>query len=184
MTENHDAAKRATLQMLGTLGAGIVLVPIQAQEKPESAVEIAAARFEKGHSCAQAVCSALAERLGTDYETAMKVAGGFGGGMYLNSVCGAVTGGIMAIGLKHGGVGTPAGIRTATMVRDFAARFKAAHKAINCSELIGRDLSAIDISNPDVLQAAYKEAVASGAFARCGQFVSDATRIAAEMLSV
>jgi len=32
------------------------------------------------------------------------VSAGFGGGTYLGGACGAVTGAIMAIGLKHGGL--------------------------------------------------------------------------------
>ena len=50
------------------------------------------ARFGKGHSCSQAVFSAFAEQMGVDYKTAMNVASGFGGGMYMGSVCGAVSG--------------------------------------------------------------------------------------------
>lgn len=45
-------------------------------ELAETAVE----RFNNGHSCSQAVFSALAERLGMDCEMAVRVAAGFGGG--------------------------------------------------------------------------------------------------------
>jgi len=97
------------------------------------------------------VFSAVAEQLGVDYQTAVNVSAGFGGGMYLGSVCGAVTGGIMAIGLKHGGLG-PTSMKTAIMVRDFADRFKAQHKSVNCPDLTGFDLSKIDLRNPETLK--------------------------------
>jgi len=86
-----------------------------------------------------------------DYQAAVRVSAGFGGGMYLGSVCGAVTGGIMAIGLKHGGLGQTS-IRTAILVRDFADRFKAQHKSVNCPDLTGFDLGKIDLRNPEVLK--------------------------------
>ena len=95
--------------------------------------------------------SAVAEQLGVDYQTAVNVSAGFGGGMYLGSVCGAVTGGIMAIGLKHGGLG-PRSMKTAILVRDFADRFKAQHKSVNCPDLTGFDLSRIDLRNPETLK--------------------------------
>jgi C_GCAxxG_C_C family probable redox protein len=97
------------------------------------------------------VFSAVAEQLGMDYQTALKLSAGFGGGMYLGSACGAVTGGIMAIGLRYGGLGQPS-IQTAIMVRDFTDRFKAQHKSINCPDLTGFDLSKIDLRNPEVLK--------------------------------
>ena len=95
--------------------------------------------------------SAVAEQIGMDYQTAVKVSAGFGGGMYLGSVCGAVTGGIMVIGLKHGGLG-PTSMQTAILVRDFADRFKAQHKSINCPDLTGFDLGKIDLRNPETLK--------------------------------
>lgn len=50
-------------------------------------------------NCAQAVVVPFAEAAGVPDETAMRFAGGFGGGMRRASVCGAITGGIMALGL-------------------------------------------------------------------------------------
>src|SRR5512135_2255544 len=86
-----------------------------------------------------------------DYQTSLKVSAGFGGGMYLGSVCGAVTGGIMAIGLKHGGLGPPS-MRTAILVRQFADRFKALHKSINCPDLTGFDLGKLDLNDSETLK--------------------------------
>jgi len=196
MHGEHRVTRRTTLKAIGTMGATVALgasaTPLLVAQSPNvgasgtatngNAPDIAVARMAKGNSCAQAVFSALAEPMGVDYETAMKVSCGFGGGMYLGSVCGAVTGGIMAIGLKHGGPGRQAGVRTATLVREFTTRFKAEHRSINCTELIGTDLSAIDISDPRALAEAYKAALDKNVFAQCPALVRDAARIVDEIV--
>ncbi|MBR3196540.1 MAG: C_GCAxxG_C_C family protein [Clostridia bacterium] len=51
------------------------------------------------YNCAQAVLIPFAEKAGADEETLFGVAMNFGGGMKRGSVCGAITGGLMALGL-------------------------------------------------------------------------------------
>ena len=57
--------------------------------------------------CAQAVLTAHGEELGSgkiDYDTLMKISSAFSGGIARQgNVCGAVTGALMALGLKYGG---------------------------------------------------------------------------------
>ena len=54
-------------------------------------------------NCAQSVLGVFCADLGLDRVAAMKLASGFGAGMgRKQEVCGAVSGAIMAIGLKHG----------------------------------------------------------------------------------
>ncbi len=60
-------------------------------------------------NCAQAVVVPFAEAAGIPEETAIRFADGFGGGMRRASVCGAVTGGIMVLGLF--GLGDPETLR-------------------------------------------------------------------------
>ncbi len=102
-------------------------------------VELAVARFAKGHSCAQAVFSAFAERLGMDYQTAVKLSAAFGGGMFMGSVCGAITGSLMAIGLKFGGVDPKAKEQMSRLARELVRQFKTKHCSVNCRELLGLD---------------------------------------------
>ncbi len=65
--------------------------------------EKATAMMIAGGNCAQSVLCAFCEELGLEEGRAVKLAAGFGAGMARKQeVCGAVTGGIMAIGLKHG----------------------------------------------------------------------------------
>ncbi len=127
--------------------------------------------------------SAVAEQMGCDYQTAVKISAGFGGGMALGSVCGAVTGGIMAIGLKRGAVGQASSIAVYRLVRQFTDRFKALHKSVNCTELTGFDLSKIDFDKPEVMAAIYKEAQAKNLFASCTGYVRDAATIVTEILN-
>ena len=58
--------------------------------------------FDDCYDCAQTVFSHFAEELGLDEETALKISAGFGGGMHKGDMCGTVTGGLMALGLKYG----------------------------------------------------------------------------------
>jgi C_GCAxxG_C_C family probable redox protein len=67
--------------------------------KSEAAME----RFLAGYNCAQSVLYAYGPDLGLDGETALKVATGLGAGMgRRGEVCGALTGGILVLGLKYG----------------------------------------------------------------------------------
>lgn len=154
MSEDCTVSRRASLKTLGIAGAAIVFRTAAeasaAQPEPEPAkpvdgpepsdpVELAVARFAKNHSCAQAVFSAFAEPMGIDYQTAIRLSAGFGGGMGMGSVCGTVTGAIMAIGLKYGGTDAPKKEQTAKLVKEFINRFKARHPSLNCRDLLGCD---------------------------------------------
>ncbi|MBR6322925.1 MAG: DUF4111 domain-containing protein [Lachnospiraceae bacterium] len=50
------------------------------------------------YNCAQSVALPFAEAFGIPEDIAMKFAAGFGGGMKRGGICGAVTGGVMALG--------------------------------------------------------------------------------------
>jgi hypothetical protein len=103
----------------------------------------------------------------------------------------------MAIGLKHGGLG-PTSIQTAVLARDFADRFKAKHKSINCPDLTGFDLSKIDIRNPEILKKLFGASTPEGQkaaremlggrdpkelFAACTGYVRDAATIVNEIVN-
>ncbi len=124
--------------------------------------------------------SAVAEQMGLDYQTAIKVSCGFGGGMYLGSVCGAVTGGIMAIGLKYGGTGMEPSMRTSKLVGKLATRFEAQHQSINCPDLIGVNLRKVDpMTDPAVM----KQLMENQTFSKCMGFVKDAATIAQALVT-
>ncbi|MBQ9606890.1 MAG: C_GCAxxG_C_C family protein, partial [Lachnospiraceae bacterium] len=51
------------------------------------------------YNCAQSVIVPFAEDAGVDTETAMTMGANFGGGMRVAGICGAITGGLMTLGL-------------------------------------------------------------------------------------
>ena len=104
--------------------------------------EFAESRFKQNFSCSQAVFSAFASQFGIPDETALKLASPFGGGIARQGhVCGAVTGALMVIGLKHGAT-TPTGKEeTYKVVLEFLHRFQEKHGSVLCRELIDCDMS-------------------------------------------
>ncbi len=64
------------------------------------------AATDRHYNCAQSVLIPFAKEAGIDEEDAYKIASGFGSGMKSGSVCGAITGGVMALGIL--GIDTPA----------------------------------------------------------------------------
>ena len=140
-----------------------------------SKVEDAVSRFQNGHSCSQAVFSTYAESLGMEGETALRVAAGFGGGMgRMGRTCGAVTGALMTLGLKHGGSQAQAKEKTYELVREFAGRFKARHGSLDCSDLLG-----CDISTPEGREQIEQQQLHS---TLCPKIVRDAAEILEELL--
>lgn len=91
-------------------------------------------------NCAQSVFAVFADDLGLPRDTALKIAACFGGGMRCGETCGAVTGALMALGLKYGSCkeNDPEGKRAAYMRSlEFIRRFKEARGTITCKELLG-----------------------------------------------
>ena len=135
--------------------------------------EEAKKQFEKGFICAPAVLSTYNEQLGLEKVLALKIACGFGGGIgRMGKTCGAVTGAVMVIGLKHGQVDLAdeeSRRQTYTLVNEFVDRFTALHGSIECRELIGYNLS-----NSGELRSA----INSGVFQdKCPGFVYDSACI-------
>ncbi|MBR1607950.1 MAG: C_GCAxxG_C_C family protein [Clostridia bacterium] len=81
------------------------------------------------YNCCQAVVSVFARDAGYDEEAALRAATYFRGGMQMGSVCGAVTGGLMALGF--------AGLSDPAVSNDFIRRVRLIHEGmINCKELL------------------------------------------------
>jgi C_GCAxxG_C_C family probable redox protein len=100
----------------------------------------AVAMMTAGFNCAQSVLGVFCADLHFDKDTALKLATGFGAGMARKQeVCGAVTGGILVIGLKSGR--GSADERSATestylLVEKFMERFNAKHGSCLCRILL------------------------------------------------
>ena len=111
--------------------------------------EIAEFKFVEGYNCAQSVMFSFCDKLGLDTETALKLSCGLGAGMgRQGEVCGAVTGGILVLGLKLGrGQNDPRNQTdlTYSKIREFMNHFAAKHGSCLCREL----LSGCDLRTPD-----------------------------------
>lgn len=140
--------------------------------------ERAVSCFEEGFSCAQAVLSTFGPGLGLSREAALRVAGGFGGGMgRMGRVCGAVTGAFMVIGLRYGKTrpeDEEKREKAYNLVNQFADAFRTRNGSIVCGELLG-----CDISTPEGRGLAREK----GVFATlCPELVRDAAEIIEEIL--
>lgn len=133
--------------------------------------------FNRDFNCAQAVFSTYCEEYGLEPELALKISCSFGGGMgRLGETCGAVTGALMLIGLKHGKVEQGDNLskeKTYELVQEFSNRFKARNKYIGCPELLG-----VDLINGD------KHIVAERVKVVCPKMVHDAAEIIEELLNI
>ena len=106
-------------------------------------VKKAVEQFEKGFNCSQAILSTYCEQFGLDYDTALRIATGFGGGMHINGTCGAVTGAVMVIGLKYGNTeqNKDAKENIYRKVVQYSRKFSDQHGSTQCHELLGCDIT-------------------------------------------
>ncbi|MDP6546048.1 MAG: C-GCAxxG-C-C family protein [Phycisphaerae bacterium] len=108
--------------------------------------ERAAEKFVSGCNCAQAVVWPFCDEIGLEADAAMRIACGFGGGIAKRQeVCGAVTGGIMVLGMILGeGKEQDRSTTEETYAKgaEFISRFESEHGSYNCLELLdGCDLN-------------------------------------------
>jgi len=119
--------------------------------------EKAAARFLEGYNCAQSVLLTMFEYWNGENELIPKIATAFGGGIgRCGSVCGALTGGVMALGIKYG-TNEPSlekRLKAYELAQKLFKRFEKQHGSVQCRDLIGYDLSV-----PEELEQAGKAKV-------------------------
>ncbi len=137
----------------------------------------AVALFNQGFNCSQAVLSAFAADFALKVGAARRIAQGFGAGVgRSDEMCGAVSGAIMVLGLRCGGIradDSDARETTYTAVADFLQRFTKLHGSIECTTLLGYNLS-------DPQQRVEAKKIVP---ARCPMFVSDAVTLLEVMTS-
>ncbi|MEA5060487.1 MAG: C-GCAxxG-C-C family protein [Candidatus Pelethousia sp.] len=142
--------------------------------------EQAMALFKEGYNCAQSVFAVFCEDLGLDFETALKLASSFGGGMgRLREVCGAVSSMFAIAGMKYGYTDPTDNAAKAAhyqLIQDLAAQFKAENHSILCRELLGLGAGP-DNPIPALRTQAYYDK------RPCAELVGCAARIMEELLS-
>jgi C_GCAxxG_C_C family probable redox protein len=129
--------------------------------------------FNKDYNCAQSVLLAMQEYYGIpDDELIPKIAAPFGGGIgKCGSLCGALTGAIIAIGAKHGTNSSDLTEKEKSykLARKLYERFVKAWGSPFCRELIGYDLT-----DPKQLEELRKSDVRDN---KCAGFVKKAVEI-------
>lgn len=141
--------------------------------RKENALKIFGGEF----NCSQAVFAAFSEDFGLDKETALKITTGFGGGVRKGEVCGAVSGAVMALGLKYGhSIENDLETKTKAyaLTKEFNRRFEERNGSIVCKTLLGYNSSI-----PEEL-VIIKE---KGLFDKiCPKLITDAVEILEEIL--
>lgn len=106
--------------------------------------EKAVKSFLEDYNCAQSVLLTMFEYWNGENELIPKIATAFGGGIgRCGSVCGALTGGVMALGIKYG-TNEPSlekRLEAYRKAQEFYKQFKEQHGSVLCLELIGYNLS-------------------------------------------
>ena len=132
---------------------------------------------ERKGSCSQAIFATYGEHLGlgkVDFDTCMKIASAFSGGIAATgNVCGALTGALMALGLKYGSDPDPFKINVVS--RKILDEFELLNGTTICRELINHDL---------LTQEDLKKAFETGAFDNCPKYVEDVTKILDKLLDI
>jgi C_GCAxxG_C_C family probable redox protein len=102
--------------------------------------EIAVNKFREGYNCAQSVVFSYSDKLNISKDLALRLANGFGGGMgRKQEVCGAVSGGVLVLGLLYG-----RGENEDKQKQEYAYakvgelidRFEAKYGCVNCRKLL------------------------------------------------
>ena len=99
--------------------------------------------FLEGYNCAQAVFGAFCEDFGIDFDLGVKLSAGFGGGFSRRrEVCGAVSGAVLALSMKHGYTDAKASEEKKNLyenIRKVLADFEGETGSIICRDLLDLD---------------------------------------------
>lgn len=102
--------------------------------------EIAVTLHSTGRNCAQCVFMACSPYSGVDEAVAESSAAAFGGGMRCGEVCGAITGGLMAIGASQY-ENTGSRVRINELTAAYIGAFRNQYGCILCRELKSKGIS-------------------------------------------
>jgi C_GCAxxG_C_C family probable redox protein len=132
--------------------------------------------YVAGLNCAERVFLTVHAMVDTEIPPqAVALMTGLGGGVggMRDEVCGAVSGGVAAIGLVYGRPNPPAGNRERVyeVVRDFVCQFQTTFGACGCAELVG------DLLREGTAEAEERRKV------RCAQYTLKAVRFCLDTLA-
>ena len=123
--------------------------------KAETAEEL----FREGYNCAQSVAEAFCEEIGIDFNTAVRMVSGFGGGIgRMREVCGAVSGMTFVIGILMG-YDDPKDVDGKkdlyAVIQTLCKEFKDITGSVICRELLSKKDAADDSPQPAERTAEY-----------------------------
>ena len=146
------------------------------EDKLKAISERAAKYFESDFNCAESVLMSLTESIGVRSELIPKIATPFGGGIgRRGSICGAVTGGVIAIGLKFGRSEAKDTKRREESYQKALELFKRFEKKFGSA--LCYDLIRLDLTTPEG-----RERIKAVRLEKCISFVRSAARSAARLM--
>ncbi len=144
-------------------------------KKADKAIEY----FRNKFNCSQSVFTVFGTDYGLPENECLKAACAFGGGMGRQQLtCGAVTGAMMALGLKYGKALDDSEQKkqlTYTKTRELFAEFNKLHGTTNCREL----LNGLDLNNPEDHEKIIKQRLFDN---NCERYVKDSVLIVEEIM--
>lgn len=136
--------------------------------------------FDNNYNCAQSVLSVFAGDVGLHKDIAFKLANNFGAGIaYTQQTCGAVTGALMAIGLKYGKGenGTNDEKEMANdMATHFMAEFRKKHGSTQCLAL----LENINFTTPEGAELAHQRNIFN---THCHEFIKTSVVLTEKLIN-
>ena len=137
------------------------------EENTMDRVEKALERHSRGYNCCQAVACSFADTLGYSEDEVFRMGEGFGAGMGgMQCTCGAVSGAVMAAGMKNSSGKDQPGSKGQTykLSGALAEKFREKNGSVICCELKG-------LTGGQVLRS-------------CNGCIEDAVRLAEEVLDL
>ena len=120
--------------------------------------EYAISLHDKGYNCAQAVACTFCKEFCVDEKEMFKIAEGFGLGMGMMEMCGALSGMMMVIGLANSvgdlEQGAPTKGATYKQVKEQVMKFKEKNGSYLCRELKGVETGKVLCSCPQCIMDA------------------------------
>jgi C_GCAxxG_C_C family probable redox protein len=144
-------------------------------DKKENAIKASIAYFDAGFGCAEAVLKAVSEYKGIQSDLIPRLATGFCGGMArTGGMCGAVTGGVLALNLLLGRDRSDQDKEANyEAIQKFMENYMKQFNHVDCPALTG-----VDLGTDEGRQAFHDQNL----HPRCAGFVGEATRMVLEII--
>lgn len=137
--------------------------------------------FRSGYNCSQSVLGAFCDDLEIDFDTAMKISEGFGGGMgRLRLTCGAVSGMTMVIGIlmSTGRDSHDSRAEVYAKVQELCNEFSDRNGSMVCATLLGLSGDIKETSTPEPRTEQYYKK------RPCVELVKDCVKIIEEEFNI